>query len=261
MSKKRNRLKEIFNILHKNGEISVNDLADHLLTSKMTIRRDLDVLEEEGVIRRMHGGAILANSYIVNDRNQYLFGTEINKNIQQKSIIGLKACSLINPSETISFDIGTTIPFIAKYLPRDISISAVCLTFKCALELYNKKNVNLILPGGYLHRDSDVITSDAGVEMLRKIRTDKAFISAGGIDQNLGVTCYHDYHVLLKEILMKSTKRKILVADSSKFGNVKPSHFAELKDMDAIITDEHIPEAYRRIIEEIGIELIIARSE
>jgi DeoR family transcriptional regulator, deoxyribose operon repressor len=261
MSKKRNRLREIFNILHKNGEISVKNLADHLLTSTVTIRRDLDVLEEEGIIRRVHGGAILANSYTINDRNQYLFGTEINKNIQQKSIVGLKACSLISPGETISFDIGTTVPLIAKYLPRDISISAVCLTFECALELYNKKNVNLIIPVGHLHRDSDVITSDAGVEMLKKMRTDKAFISAGGIDQALGVTCYHDYHVLLKEILMKSTKKKILVADSSKFGNVKPSHFADLEDMDAVVTDEHIPDTYRKFIEEIGIELIIARSE
>jgi len=260
MSKKKNRLREIFSILHKNGEISVKDLADHLLTSEMTIRRDLDVLEEEGIIRRVHGGAILATSYTANDRNQYLFGTEIQKNIKQKSLVGLKASSMINPGETVSFDIGTTIPFVAKYLPRDISISAVCLTFECAEELYNKKNVNLILPGGYLHRESDVFSSDTGTELLRKIRTDKAFISAGGIDQQLGVTCYHDFHVVLKEIMMKSSKKKILVADSSKFGNVKLAHFADLADMDTIITDENIPEAYRKLIEEIGIELIIAKE-
>ncbi len=261
MSKKKNRLKGIVNILHKRGEISVKDLSDQFLTSAMTIRRDLDDLEEEGIIRRIHGGAILLDSYTVNDKTQYLIGKEIERNVKQKSIIGLKAASLINPGETVSFDIGTTIPFIAKYLERDISITAACVSFECAIELYNKKGVNLILPGGYLHRASDVFNSDEGIELLKKIRTDKAFISAGGIDNNLGVTCYHDFHVVIKKIMMKSSKKIILVSDSSKFGQVKPSYFADLSEMDAIITDDNVPEDYREIIGEMGIELIIARLE
>ena len=259
MSKKKNRLKEILDILNKNSEISVKDLADYLLTSEMTIRRDLDDLEKERIIRRTHGGAILLNAYTINDKNKYLIGKELERNVKQKSMVGLKAASLIKPNETVSFDIGTTIPFIAKYLDRDIFISAVCVTFECALELYNKKNVNLILSGGYLHRASDVFNCDEGIELLKKIRTDKAFISAGGIDSTLGVTCYHDFHVLIKKIMMKSSKKIILISDSSKFGKIKPSYFADLSDMDAVITDDKIPEHYRKIIEEMGIELIIAK--
>jgi DeoR family deoxyribose operon repressor len=259
MSKKKNRLKGIFNILQKHGEISVKNLAGYFLTSEMTIRRDLDDLEGEGIIRRIHGGAILSDSYTVNDKNQYLIGKEIERNVNQKSIIGIKAASLVNPGETVSFDIGTTIPFIAKYLERDIMITAACVSFEGAMELYNKINVNLILPGGYLHRASDVFNSDEGIELLKKIRTDKAFISAGGIDIDLGVTCYHDFHVEIKKIMMKSSKKIILVSDSSKFGKVKPSYFADLSEMDALITDDNISEDYRKTIENMGIELIITK--
>ena len=259
MAKKTNRLKEIVSILNRYGEVSVKDLAGHLLTSEMTTRRDLNVLEEEGIIRRTHGGAILSDSYHYNDKTQYLIGKEIEKNVRQKSIIGLKAASLVNQGEAVGFDIGTTVPFIAKYLDRDINITAVCVTFECAMELYNKKNVNLFITGGYLHRDSDVFSSDEGIELLKKVRTDKVFLSAGGIDAELGLTCYHDFHVMIKKIMMKHSKKIILVADSTKFGNVKPSYFADLRDIHALITDENIPDHYRDLITGMGIELIIAR--
>ncbi|MFW6137991.1 MAG: DeoR/GlpR family DNA-binding transcription regulator, partial [Spirochaetota bacterium] len=161
----------------------------------------------------------------------------------------------------VAFDIGTTTPFIAKYLDRNIDITGVCVTFECAMELYHKKNVNLLLTGGFLHRDSDVFASDEGNDLLRKIRTDKFFVSAGGIDAQLGLTCYHDFHVEIKKILMKSSKKIILVSDSSKFGNVTPSYFADLSDIHALITDEKIPHNYKTILDEMGIELIIAKLE
>jgi DeoR family deoxyribose operon repressor len=259
MAKKTNRLKEILNILNKHGEVTVKDLARYLFTSEMTIRRDLNDLEGEGIIRRTHGGAILTDSYHYNEKTHYLIGKEIEKNVNQKSIIGFKAASLINNGEAVGFDLGTTIPFIAKYLDRAIQITAICVTFECVMELYNKKNVNLLISGGYLHRDSDVFSSDEGIELLKKIRTDKVFLSAGGIDAKLGLTCYHDFHVEIKKILMKSSKKTILVSDSSKFGNVKPSYFADLRDIQALITDENIPDQYKELITGMGIELIIAK--
>jgi DeoR family deoxyribose operon repressor len=258
MSKKTNRMKAIIDLLNQKGEISVKELSRHLLTSHATVRRYLGDLEEEGMIRRTHGGAVLQDHYSINDRNKYLIGKEIEKHVKEKSRIGLKAASLVQPTETIAFDIGTTTHFIAKYIGREIEINALCVTFECAMELYHKKNVNLILTGGRLHRDSDVINSDEGIDIIRKIRTDKVFISAGGIDERLGLTCYHDFHVLIKRALMESSKRIILVADSSKFGTVTPSFYADLTEMDALITDGNIPEKYRNVLETLGVELLIA---
>lgn len=257
MQKKELRLSQIVETLNRLGRISVRELSEQLLTSEMTVRRYLDELESQGMLKRIHGGAVKQNAFTISEKNRYLIGNEITKNVEQKSAIGYMAASLIKENETVGFDLGTTVPFIAKYLKNDIRINALCVTFECATELYYKKNVNLILPGGHLHRDSDVFQSDEGIAFLGKVRTDKVFISAAGIHTDLGLTCYHDFHVTIKKLLMKSTKKIILVADSTKFGMTNPSYFADIINIDALITDANIPPEYRDFLESSGIELII----
>jgi len=258
MSKKTNRIKAIIDLLNQRGEISVKELSERLLASHATIRRYLGDLEEEGIVRRTHGGAILQDYHLMSDRNKYLIGKEIGKHVKEKSSIGLKAASLIQPGETVAFDIGSTTHFISKYIDREMQITALCVTFECATELYQKKNINMILSGGHLHRDSDVISSEEGIDIIKKIRTDKAFISAGGIDEKLGLTCYHDFHVVIKRALMESSKKIILVSDSSKFGTVTPSYYADLTEINTLITDSKIPERYRSYLTTLGVELLIA---
>ncbi len=260
MSKKDKRMKQIVEMLQREGEVSVKALSDKLLTSEMTIRRYLDDLEDNGLIKRIHGGAIPVSSFNITEGNKYLIGNEISKNVNLKSAIGYRAAAMIEENETVGFDIGTTVPLIAKYIPGDKKISAVCVTFKCAYELYNKKNANIILPGGYLDRDSDVFYSEEGVSFLGKIRTDKVFISAAGIEKKLGLTCYNNLHVTIKNILMSSSKEVILVADSSKFGLVSPAHFGDLSAIDTIITDNNLSMEYRETIKSLNINLIIVND-
>jgi DeoR family deoxyribose operon repressor len=260
MSKKDLRMKEITELIQHRGKVSVKDLAQLLMSSEMTVRRYLAELEDRQLIKRVHGGAVPVTSINYNEKNKYFMGKEITKNVNLKSAIGFAAASLISENETIGFDIGTTVPFIAKYIQKDMHLSAVCVTFESAFELYHKPNINLILTGGYLDRDSDVFHSDEGISFLSKVRTDKVFISAAGIDKNLGITCYHDFHVAIKKLLMKSSKQKILVADSSKFGLVSPSYFGNLSDIDVLITDENISPEYIRICEDLGINVIIAQQ-
>ena len=97
------------------------------------------------------------------------------------------------------------------------------MTFEFTIGLYHKQKVTLILTGGHLHRDSDIINSDEGIETASKIRTDKVFLSAGGMDEKLGLTCYHGFHVVIKRAFMETSIKIIPVADSSKCGNVIPS--------------------------------------
>lgn len=253
-------MKQIVEIIQHRGKITVKDLAQLIMSSEMTVRRYLAELEERQLIKRVHGGAIPVSSVNFSGKNKYFMGKEITKNVNKKSSIGFSAASLISENETIGLDIGTTIPFIAKYLPKDMHLSAICVTFESAFELYHKPNVNLILSGGYLDRDSDVFHSDEGVAFLSKVRTDKVFISAAGIDRNLGLTCYHDFHVTLKKLFMNSSKQIILVADSSKFGLVSPSYFGNLSDIDILITDENISSEYIKICDDLGIKLIIAQQ-
>lgn len=257
MAKKDKRMKHIVELLQRQGKVSVKNLSKEFLASEMTIRRYLDELENNGLVKRTHGGAVPVTTFTSAENNKYLIGNEIDKNVDKKNRIGYFAASLINSDETVAFDIGTTIPFIAKYLPNDIKLSAICVTYKSAFEIYHKKNVNLILPGGYLDRETDVFHSDEAVSFLSKIRTDKVFISVAGIDLNLGLTCYHDFHVTIKKLLMQSSKQVIVVADSSKFGIVNPSYFGDIEDIDKIITDKGIPSEYEKAFHSSGVELMI----
>lgn len=165
---------------------------------------------------------------------------------------------MIEEDDTVGFDIGTTVPFIAKWLKDDVKIDAVCVSVDCAMEFYHKENTNLILSGGYLHRDSGVFfQSDEGFAFLGRVRTDKVFLSAAGIHPELGLTCYHDFHVSIKRKLMNSTGQIILVADSTKFGMLSPVYFADLKEIDILVTDDGIPSDYRMKLQDLGVDVVV----
>ena len=256
MEKRKNRLNTIIELLHKNGKINIKEIAGKLQVSEMTIRRDLIGLENENIIKRIHGGAILFNSSTAATEG-YIVDEQTEKKVRQKSIIGKKASTLITPNETIFLDAGTTTPFIAKYLDRELAISVLCYTNIIASEFYTRKNTNLILVGGYFHRDSSVFHSKEGCELIKNIRADTAFISAAGIDFNLGLTTYYYFEADLKKAMIDSAKKIILVADSSKFGKISVTYFANLKQIHTIITDSGITDSFKKKVEDLGIELII----
>jgi DeoR/GlpR family transcriptional regulator of sugar metabolism len=261
MSIKQNRMKEIIALLTEKDRVTVKECSSSLNTSEITVRRYLNELENEGIIRRIHGGATLIKNYVINRRNRYVLEKEMELNRELKDRIGKKSASLIKPGETVAFDNGSAPIFVALHLDKDIAINALCLTFRCALELYKKTNVNIIMPGGYLDRDSNNFYSDETLSTLKKIRTDKVFISPGGVDQKLGLTCFNVSDSNLKRQIMKSSKEVILIADSTKFGKVEPSYFSDISEINTLVTDEGIPEPYRELAHELGIRLVLAESE
>ena len=256
-AERKNRLKRIVDLLVQQDRMSVKEIAMILTVSEMTIRRDLNTLQHEGVITRTHGGATLYDSMNTGSE-MYVLGEQTEKNARLKSAIGQRAAALIEPRETIFLDSGSTTPFIAKYLDGDTPLTVLCYTFKNASIFHNRRNTNLILAGGYFHRDSNVFHSHEGCELIKKIRADKAFISTGGIDEHLGLTTYFYFEADIKRAMIESAKQIILVTDSSKFNKVSITHFASLKEINTIITDRGIPDSIKSTIQEIGIELIIA---
>jgi DeoR family deoxyribose operon repressor len=254
---RKKRIRNIINLLNQKAELSVKEVAGMLHVSDMTVRRDLDALERQGTIRRTHGGAVLLDPG-TGVRDPYVLGEQTTKNVREKNLIGIKAASLVRPQETIFLDSGSTTPFIAKHLNSDLPITVLCYTFTNALEFYPRKNTNLILLGGFLHRDSNIFHSVENRALVSNTRADIAFISTGGLDSELGLTTYFYYEADIKREMIRSARRIILVTDSTKFGKISITHFAGLDEVDTIITDEGIPQEYRSILEDRGIELIIA---
>ena len=254
---RKKRLGNIINLLKQKNELSVTEVSRLMHVSEMTIRRDLEELKQQGLINRTHGGAILLDPN-TKVRYPYILGEQLTRNTREKNLIGIKAASLVRPNETIFLDSGTTTPFVAKNINPDLPITVLCYTFTNALEFYPRANTNLILLGGLFHRDSNIFHCVESYELVRNIRADTAFISTGGLDPKMGLTTFFDYEAAIKREIIRSARRKILVADSTKFGYISVTHFAELDDIDAIITDDGLSMDYRKILVDRGIELIIA---
>jgi DeoR family transcriptional regulator, deoxyribose operon repressor len=254
---KKDRYKSIVALLSQKSEMTVKDIAKILNVSDMTVRRDLADMETERVVQRVHGGAHLFDSSSIIGEN-YVIGEETQRNSQQKSRIGLKAASMVKPNETIFLDSGSTTPFIAKYIDKEMPITVVCYTFLNALEFYNRKNTNLILSGGFYDRDSTVFHSSESNTFLKGIRADKAFISAAGVDSKLGLTTFFYFEADMKKLMIQSAKNIILVVDSTKFGKSSISHFADLTQINTVITDAGVHEEDAAMLRDRGIDLIIA---
>jgi DeoR family deoxyribose operon repressor len=222
----------------------------------MTIRRDFDLLEQQGVINRTHGGATLQDPN-QNGRYHYIVEEQKTKNIREKNLIGIKAASMVQPHDTIFLDSGTTTPFVAKNLNPDLPITALCYTFTNAMELYPRINTNLILLGGMFHRDSNIFHSVENYDLIRNTRADKAFIATAGLDPRMGLTTIFYYEATVKREMIRAARQIILVSDSTKIGKISVTHFADLNDIHTIITDDGISDEYQRIIQDRGIELII----
>lgn len=255
---RKSRLKKILDILSDEEEATVSLISNRLNVSSMTIRRDLNELDKRGMLKRLHGGASIVKDETFVE-SQYILGEQIEKNSFEKSLIGKTAASLIKPKEMIFFDSGSTTPYIAKNVDKNIELNVLCYTLKNAFEFYQRQNCKMILAGGIYDRDSNVFHSKESLEMIKNLRADKAFISAGGIDSSLGLTTYFYFEAEIKKEMIAAAKEVILVVDSSKFGKLSTTFFADLTAVDMIITDNNISQEYKEIIHRLGIKLIIAK--
>ncbi len=252
---KHRRMQEIVNTLRIRNMVNIRELTQKFDVSEMTVRRDLNLLAEENLIDLIPGGAVLKRPE--ESESRYLVTNEESVRTIEKLKIGQRAVSLVQPNETIILDIGTTTEYLAKFLREDAPITVLCYTLNSLVEVYKKKNCAIIFAGGYFHPETMMFESQEGIELIRRTRADKAFVSAAGIHDELGVTTIYPHELQAKKTILSSTKNRILVVDSSKFGNIKSVYFAEIGDFQTVITDGGIPEKYATFIRDRGIELIV----
>ncbi len=235
--------------------VNIRELTKKFEVSEMTIRRDLSLLANENLVDLIPGGAILKRPQ--DNESRYLVTNEESVRTIEKLKIGQRAVSLIEPNETIILDIGTTTEYLAKYLREDAPVTVLCFTLNALVEVYKKKNCSIIFAGGYFHPQTMTFESAEGIELIRRTRADKAFVSAAGIHNELGVTTVYPHELQAKKAILSSARSRILVADSSKFGQTKSVYFADMSSFQTVITDTGIPEDYARFIRDLGVELIL----
>ena len=244
MTKKEQRQSLLLQMISAQGMLPIRTLASRLAVSEMTVRRDLAELELGHPSDGEEGG--------------YSLLQELEKANAQKEQIGRAATALIEPRDVIAIDTGSTTAKILPHIPTNYDLTVLCYNANVLFALRNRPGIRLLMCGGVYHPNTEMLESAEGVSFIRRIRINKAFLSAAGIHQTLGVTCANPYEVAVKEAVLQSSSQKILVADSGKFGQVRSSHFCDLSQLDTIVTDTQLSPQWQADLVEAGVSLRLA---
>lgn len=252
------RQNKILEIVQENGRVDISEICDRFAVSEMTARRDLNELDRQGLLRRVHGGGIasLGRSY------EPPFQSRAGKNEGEKKAIGLKAAGLIFDGDSIALDVGTTTLEIVPGLreKRNLTIVTSCLQIasKVVEQLSLEIDARLILTGGIIRPRELSMIGPIPEQVYQELHVDKAFLGIGGVDLADGLTEYNIEDTQIKKILIRSAREKIVVADGSKFGVTTFATVAPLTAVDKIVTDRSAPPEIVEQIREQGVEVILA---
>ena len=253
--KRQDRISLILKAVQETRGASIRELAESLGVSEMTVRRDLELLAAESRIRLVHAGAFPVEGGRESARAGFSLSSANGAGSEEKMRIGKKAASLVEAGDVVIIDSGSTTEWLARSLPPDLPVTILCFALNILLEAGRGPSRTVLCAGGALNSDTLVFESPEGLNLVRRYRAGKAFFSAGGVSDRLGVTCVNAPEGELKKAAIASSQTRILLADSRKFGSVKPAWFAELSDFDAIITDSGISVEFVEIMRERGIAL------
>lgn len=259
MSQKSKRQNTILTLLKNVPGMSIQHLAMETNSSEMTIRRDLKELQQKEYVSLIHGVAILGkNEDGSSIPKEYSLSNERSLMQDAKSRIGALASSLLQPNDSIIVDTGTTTEQIFTHLSESFPLTVMCYNMNILLASTSRENTDIIFPGGFYHRNTQMFESPESSKLFSRICVDKFFASAAGISQKGMVTCIEQHELSNKQNAIGIADTRILLADSSKFGKIRPCMFATIDDFDLVITDSSISEEWLELFEKKKIKYMLA---
>lgn len=242
-------------LVTQRGRMSVLDLSREFDVTTETVRRDLSTLERLNLVRRVHGGAVSTEALTVieaalHDRN--------SANTAQKARIAAAGVELLPPSgATLIFDAGTTTGRLAELLPRDHSFSVITHSVPIAARLAGSPHIELFMLPGRVRRTTHAAVGHETTTALDQIRADVAFLGSNGITVGHGFSTPHRAEAAAKAAIVRNARRVVVLADSTKLGIERSIRFAELSDVDLLVTDDGIADADREAFEQAGLEVSV----
>lgn len=233
------RQKKILDKLELTGSVRVTELAVEFDVTEETIRRDLDKLAEQGVLRRTHGGAVSDKSR--NREIPYWF-REITHE-REKTSIAHHALSYISEGDRIMLDASTSAWHIAKRL-RDMDLTVVTNSIRVAVTLSELEKVKVISVGGVLAKRSLSYVGTQAEETMRNYHVDKLFLSCAGVDLERGLSDLTDEQASMRRCMIKQADRRFLLTDYSKIGVRAFSVIGACSLIDEMITDHLVPSGF-----------------
>ncbi len=243
-------------LVSERGRLSVAVIADQFDVTTETVRRDLSALERMGLVRRVHGGAVPASVLAVIESG---IGERDLANTDAKDRIAQAAVEHLPPAGgTALFDAGSTTSRLASMLPRDLRLTVITHAVPIASRLAGSPQVELhLLPGRVRHTTQAAVGAET-VSALGRLRADVAFVGTNGLTRGHGLSTPDHDESATKRAMVSSGRRVVCLADSSKIGVETPVRFAELAELDLLITDDGITDADRRDLVRAGVEVVVA---
>jgi DeoR family transcriptional regulator, fructose operon transcriptional repressor len=236
------------------GRVEVATLAAELAVTAETVRRDLTDLEHRGLLRRVHGGAIPVERL----RSEPDVAERAGRHADEKARIAAAALAEVPTGGTIALDAGTTTGALAALLPNDRPLTVVTNAVTIALTVSTRTNLELHLIGGRVRARTLATVEDWALRTLDDLAVDVAFVATNGLTVARGLTTPDPAEAAVKRALVRSGRRVVLVADHSKFGQDHFVRFAELRDVDLLITDAGIDPRDRDALVAAGLEVVLA---
>jgi DeoR family transcriptional regulator, fructose operon transcriptional repressor len=235
---KNERHKEILRQLLRDGEVTVERLAERFATSSATIRRELTYLEGAGLLRRTHGGAIQVEPMLYEPfRRVSSFRPQEQMQAAEKRRIGLAAAEMIKDGEIVALTAGTTTTQVGRSIHNRKGVTIVTNAINIAMELSHRVDLKIIVTGGSLNKDYFALTGPSGIASFNELFYDRAFISVDGIHAEHGLTSDNAELTAVNRAIIQQSRKTIVVADHSKFGKVAKTLIAPVEKVDMIITD------------------------
>ncbi len=250
------RRQAMADLITQRGRLSVNELAEAYDVTTETVRRDLSALERAGLVRRVHGGAVPAEALsrletAVTDR-------DLAQAEQKERIANAALDELPGPGSSVLVDAGTTTSRMALHLPPDQRLTVVTNAVPIAARLAGLSGVELHLLPGRVRRTTQAAVGEDTVAALSRIRVDVAFVGTNGISVDHGLSTPDHSEAAAKRAMVAAARRVVVLADSSKVGAEHTVRFADLGDIDVLVTDSGIGDADRKSLEDYGLEVVVA---
>ena len=251
MNQKRRR--QIIQMLEEQQAITNQELMDTFNISVETVRRDLAYLEEQGVLTRVYGGAVLK----VVAPTEPLYIRREHENNDEKLLIANKAESLIKPDDIVFFDLGTTVEFVAKNLDKSKNVHAFTNAMRTAVILSEKCD-EVIVTGGKVRSGELSLSGTLAETNIMNFNIGKAIIGAAGITED-GISDFISDEAGIRSKVIANAGKVIVLADYTKFGVKAMCKVCSLDKVDVLITDEKAPRDMVEKIEKTGIKVIVAK--
>jgi len=246
------RRAKILELLRKEGQVQVSGLSQELSATVVTIRNDLDALEQDGYLQRIRGGAIQTV------KNFYLHDSLLRKqqNIEIRKNVAASAAALVSDGETLLINAGSTAYFTAIELKQYKNLNIVTNSLSIAVEFSMHPSFRVILLGGEINAQYAFTYGYDAQEQLKKYKADKVILSMDGICLESGLWTNQAEETMLINCMMERARETIIVADSSKYGHESFSHVAPISKVQRWVTDSNLDAKVLKEFEQLGIDVI-----